>query len=300
VKIFSDNIKVYIGLFSAMFFWGLSFVGTKYSLNSLNPVSLVLVRLIISVIFLLILGKSLNLLNPILPQHRKLFIFLAFLEPFLYFMGETYGLKYVSSTIGSLIISTIPLFVPLGSWLFFKNKIQVKNFIGIILSILGVFLTMLNKNMSFTASFLGIGLVFIAVFSAVAYTLIIKYIAEYYSALSIITYQNILGIPFFIVTFFITDYHTFSFSNFNLQLIIVLLLLGIFPSSLSYLFYTYSVKKLGVNKTSVFVNLIPIVTAIGSYIFFNETFTLIKVLGIIIVILGLYISQYDFERKQNV
>ncbi|NSW44451.1 MAG: DMT family transporter [Bacteroidales bacterium] len=287
----SNLIKIYGGLLLAMIFWGMSFIGTKYSLNTLNPISIVLIRLIISCSFLIVLGKMLKVLKPIKRNHIHWFIILAFFEPFLYFIGETYGLKYISPTIGSILISTIPLFVPWGAWLFFKEKINIKNFIGIVISVVGVFFTMLNKNFEFTASLLGVSLVLVAVISAIAYTLIIRHIAHDYSALSIITYQNLLGIPFFVPLFFFIDFPTFNIDNIHPLLWLVLLLLGIFPSSFSYMFYTYAVREIGVSRTSVFTNLIPIITAIASYLLFNETLTFVKIIGIVIVIIGLYIAQ---------
>ncbi|MGQ9847268.1 MAG: DMT family transporter [Bacteroidales bacterium] len=285
------NVKVYTSLILAMLFWGMSFIGTKYVLRTLQPVSIVLIRLIISCIFLFILGKLLGELSTIKRKHLHWFIILAFFEPFLYFIGETYGLKHVSATIGSILISTIPLFVPFGAWLFFHDEIIFRNVLGIVISVIGVFFTMLNKDFEFTSSILGVLLVMVAVVSAIAYTLIIKYIANDYSPLTIIAYQNLIGIPFFIPLFFVLDFPTFSFNSIDNSLWIVLLLLGIFPSSFSYMFYTYAVREIGVNRTSVFTNLIPIITAIASYFLFNETFTFIKVIGIVIVIIGLYIAQ---------
>ncbi len=284
-------LKIYGGLLLATIFWGMSFIGTKYCLAVLNPISIVLIRLVFSVVFLVLLGKWLDLLDKIKPKHWKWFIILAFFEPFLYFMGETYGLKYVSATIGSIIISTIPLFVPWGGWLFFKEKVGWKNFLGIVISVIGVLFTLLDKNMEFTASWLGVGLVSIAVISAVAYTLIIRYIAYDYSAMSIITYQNMLGIPFFIVLFILIDFHQFTFSAIHTELWLILLLMGMFPSSLAYLFYTYAVREIGVTKTSVFVNLIPVITAIASFLLFGEELTWVKGVGILIVLSGLYLSQ---------
>ncbi len=289
--------KVYGGLLLAMLFWGMSFIGTKYSLQTLQPISIVLIRLVISCSFLVLLGKLLGLLDKLKRKHIHWFIILAFFEPFLYFIGETYGLKYVSPTIGSILIATIPLFVPWGAWLFFKDKINIKNFLGIVISVVGVFFTMLNKDFQFTASLLGVSLVMVAVISAIAYTLIIRHIANDYSPLTIITYQNLLGIPFFIPLFFIVDFPSFSYATISNDLWIVLLLLGIFPSSFSYMFYTYAVREIGVSKTSVFTNLIPIITALASYFLFNETLTLVKILGILIVIIGLYIAQNAKQKE---
>ncbi len=290
------SLKVYFGLLLATLFWGLSFIGTKFLLSILNPITLVLIRLIISVVFLLVLGKLLGFLDKVKRKHWKWFFVLAFFEPFLYFIGETYGLMYVSATIASIIISTIPLFVPWGGWFFFKEKVGWKNFLGILISVVGVIITMLNKNMEFAASLVGIALVGIAVVSAVAYTLIIRYIAYDYSALSIITYQNLLGLPFFIILFLLVDLPNFSIEKITIELWGVLLLMGIFPSSLAYLFYTYAVREIGVTKTSVFVNLIPVITAVASFLLFGEELTLIKGIGILVVLSGLYLSQSKIKK----
>ncbi len=284
---------VYGGLLLAMFFWGLSFIGTKFCLNnSLQPISIVLIRLILSSAFLLVLGYFFHHLVKIKREHIKWFVLLAFFEPFLYFIGETYGLTLVSATIASIIISTIPLFVPFMAWLIFKEKVSFFNISGIVISIMGVSLTMLNGNLEFVVSSKGLLLMLLAVVSALGYTMVLRRLANEYSALTIITYQNLLGIPFFIPLFFLLDFSQFSFSVFTSDLWLVLLLMSLFPSSLSYMFYTYSISKIGMSKTSVFTNLIPIITALASFVLFNEVMTLVKIIGIFIVIFGLLLSQY--------
>jgi drug/metabolite transporter (DMT)-like permease len=118
--------KVYGGLLLAMLFWGMSFIGTKYSLQTLQPISIVLIRLVISCSFLVLLGKLLGLLDKLKRKHIHWFYFLAFFEPFLYFIGETYGLKYVSPTIGSILIATIPLLFLGVHGCFLKIKLTLK------------------------------------------------------------------------------------------------------------------------------------------------------------------------------
>ena len=44
---------------------------------------------------------------------------LAFFEPFFYFLGESFGLTYVSATVCSVLISTIPVFATIGAWIVF-------------------------------------------------------------------------------------------------------------------------------------------------------------------------------------
>ena len=58
---------------------------------------------------------------------RAFFYLLSFFEPFCYFLGESYGMRYISSTLGSIIIATIPIFTPFLVFIFHKKKISWLN-----------------------------------------------------------------------------------------------------------------------------------------------------------------------------
>ncbi|MCX7954210.1 MAG: DMT family transporter [Bacteroidales bacterium] len=286
--------KTYIGIILATIFWGLSFIGTAYLLKFLNPVTILTFRLIIAVIFLFILIKSFNLYQPLKKKHLKYFIILSIIEPYAYFMGETYSLKHLSAIVVSLIISTIPLFIPFADFLIYKTKIKILNITGIVISIIGIIFTLISENININISLVGIIFVYVAVFSAVGYTVLLKKIASEYKAINIIFYQNLLGLPYFIVTLILLG--DFEFKNILAiqeiqKILFILLLLAIFPTSLAYMFYTYSIEKIGITKTGAFVNFIPIVTLVASSIIFKEPLTLLKITGIILVIVGLFIAQ---------
>jgi len=93
----------------AMVFWGFSFIWTKMLLHDLKPISIITFRLLISVIFLIIVGISIKRLQKLKFEDVGLIVLLAFMEPFMYFLGETNGLKYVSATISSILIALIPV-----------------------------------------------------------------------------------------------------------------------------------------------------------------------------------------------
>lgn len=296
-NMWSKRFIIYFCLVLAMIFWGFSFVGTKISLDgNIQPITLVLIRLIISGFFMLILTKSLGILQNIKKKDVKWFLLIAFFEPLCYFLCETFGLQLVTSTLGSVIISTIPLFVPWAAWLIYREKVSLLNLLGIIISIVGVLLIIFERNLTFNVSISGVFLLFIAVFSAVGYTMVLRHIIKTYSPVTIITWQNIIGIFVFLPLFFVCDMNLFSFSLFTPKIIFTILCLGIFPSSLSYVFYSYAVRELGVNKSSIFTNLIPAITAIFAYCIMNEELPLSKVIGILIVIFALFISQINKIR----
>lgn len=291
------NVKVYIALSLAMIFWGFSFVGSKFSLDIMHPIWLITIRLVISIVFLIILMASFKKLRIFKKKDAPFFILLAIFEPFIYFLAESYGIRLVSSTVSAVIIATIPIFVPLAGYLTYKQPIGISTYIGIILSVIGVSLIVTGPNMDLNSDPLGIILLFGAVFCAVGYTLLLFKLSTKYSPLEIITYENIIGIFLFIPFLFFNDAfrgdHTFSW---DLALIIVLL--GVFPSTLSYVFYTYGVQKIGMNRATIFTNAIPVVTAIVAFLWLGEELSMRKLLGIIIVIVAVSISQFKISKKK--
>jgi len=277
----------------SMLFWGMSFVWTKIALGFYNPITIILLRLIVSSIALFSILKILKLINKIQKQHFGLFFISALFEPLLYFLGENYGLREVSPTLASVIIATIPVITPIFATLLLKEKLSILNFVGIFISFGGIIIMIIDRNFNFTASPKGIALMFLAVFSTVGYAISIKKLTNFYNSFTIITYQNIIGIIYFLPLFLILDFNNFIRIVPSFKAVISILQLAIFASSLAFICYIHVVSKIGISKANIFTNLIPIVTAIFSYFFVDEYFGFNKIIGIIIVVGGVFLSQID-------
>ena len=76
-----------------------------------------------------------------------------------------------------------------------------------------------------------------------------------------------------------------------------LLALAIFGSTLAFMFYTSAVRAIGIARTSIFANLIPVVTAITSLIILREVIDLSRIVGMLIVISGLFMTQASGFRR---
>ncbi len=118
------NLRVYGGVMLAMIFWSLSFIWFKVANETFRPITIVFIRLVISVsilsAYLLLKKKFISIRK----EDRRLFAMLAIFEPFLYFLGESFGLTYVSATVGSVLISTIPVVATIGAWMLFKERLR--------------------------------------------------------------------------------------------------------------------------------------------------------------------------------
>ena len=115
------------------------------AIHSFQPMTLISLRLVIASVLLFVFLMSIGRLQRLRREDFKWFILLAFFEPFLYYVGETYGLTTVASTLASVIVSTIPLFAPVLAFIVLREKISFANILGIVVSLVGVFLSFMNQ-----------------------------------------------------------------------------------------------------------------------------------------------------------
>jgi len=288
---------IYIVL--SMIFWALSFVWVKVAYESLNPITTVIFRLIISAVLLFLFLVLTRRLKVIKREDFKLMLLVAFFEPFLYFMGESFGVKLVSSTLAAVIVSTIPLFATLFAFLFLKEKITAWAVLGMFISFFGIGIMVLENGFELKASLLGIMLMLVAVFSTIGYSLSLKKLSQNYSAINIVAYQNFIGIFMFTPFFFIWEFKGLMTTTITKESWIAVLQLAVFASSLAFVFFTKAIKFLGVAKTNMFTNLIPVFTALFAWWIIGDTIDLQKILGIVIVVSGLFVSQIKFKKSET-
>lgn len=284
----------------SMIFWSFSFVWVKIVYEAYGPLTTVLFRLLISSGLMLIFTLLSRKLQRIQPGDLKFFVLLAFFEPFLYFMGESYGLKYVSSTVASVIVATIPLFTPVVAWYFYKEKLSKTNLFGLVITFFGVSLVVLDSSFNFTASPLGVALEFLAVAGAIGYASLLKGISHRYNTFTIITYQNLVGAIFFLPFWIGFEAKDFTSIPFHAEAFWAIIKLAIFASTFAFILFTYSVRNIGINKSNIFINIIPVFVAVIAYIVLGDRLNFHQMVGIAIVISGLFLAQINWKRKKNV
>lgn len=280
-----------------MIFWAFSFIWFKSANKYLPPVTIVFIRLFFSVILLttyLIITKS---FMKIKKGDAKLFLMLAMFEPFFYFLGESFGLTYVSATVCSVLISTIPVFAAVGARLLFKERLRGINYAGIILSFIGVIIFIFNRHGSLTFNVKGLALLMFAVLSAVGYNLTLSRLVGHYRPVYIVNVQNIIGAVLFLPLFLIIDFNQFIHTPLTFNMFIPIIELAVFASCGAFILFAFSVSHIGITKANVFTNSIPVFTAVFSFILLGDKLTLQNIVGMLIVISGLFMSQMNSRQK---
>jgi len=294
----------YILITASVVFWGVSFILTKelfLTEEHMTVTALITLRLalatVVMVPFLLLTRK----MQRIHRKDIKWFLLLALCEPFIYHLCETNGVRLVSGSLASVVIATIPLFVPFGMWIAYRQRIKPVMIIGVMLSLAGVVLMTTSSTENFQFSIFNFqfqGLLFLAgaVVIAIVYTLLLVKIVDRYNPLVITTWQNIIGLAYFLIltlssfTFHLSPL-TFHLLSWSPKMLLILLVLGIFCSTLAYAGYNYGVRNLGASEACIFNNAIPVFSLVAAVLIGQEDFSWLKVLGMIVVISGVIIAQ---------
>ena len=165
---------VYFSAAGAMIMWSMTFVWFKIVNEVYPPFTIVFLRLLVSSIVMLGIAAFTSVLQKLHRRDLPKFILLAFVYPFVYFIAESIGLTMIHASLAAVIISTIPLIVPVGAYLLLNERVTVFNILGILISFMGVLIVILNRDFSVNAEPIGLLLMLLAVFCAVGYTLMVK------------------------------------------------------------------------------------------------------------------------------
>jgi len=280
----------YIALLAAVVFWGLSFIGTKIALQSITVVTLIFIRFSIASIFfvLLMFYKKVHRLTR--QEHKKL-VFLALIQPVLYFLFENYGVKNTGAATASLVIATIPIAVMILAGVVLKEKITPLKVFGISLSFVGILLLVYGDPALKTgnSSLWGIFCLVMAVVCGAVYSIMIRSISNTIPVIAVTGYQFIYGTimlaPVMSMQLAGTDY-----KNIPVEALWAVLFLAVFSTIVAFLSYNYALSRIPASQAAVFLNAVPAVTVFGAWVYLQETITLLQVVAGIIIVLALYLA----------
>ena len=276
--------------FFTVFVWGLTFVSTKVLLDNFSPAEILFIRFLLGFLALFIIyPKPAHIYNI---KYELLFIAAGLFGICLYLLLENTALSYTYASNVGMLVSISPFISALLAYLFLSDeKLNFTFFIGMILALTGVAFIIFNGSFMLQIKPIGDILALLAAISWAFYSLFVKKI----SFLKIHPIQSTRKI-FFYGLLFTLPYLLYTGFNINKEQILDiknisnLLFLGFGASAICFVTWSYAVQLLGTVKTSIYIYFIPVMTVISSMIILNEKLTLYSSLGIILIILGLLIS----------
>ena len=299
-KVKQSKLLIYIASTVAITLWGMSYIWTDKIIAQGIPIFyFVFVRILLAGIILFLFNTAYGRIKRIQKQDWPKFLLLAFFEPFIYFLCETFGLKLTGSpTISAMVIATIPIFSIGAGILFFKEKVSAVNITGILLSLVGIVMVAMSKGELGQNFVWGIILLLIAVISEVGHASITKSLAGIYSSQIIVMYQFLIGSVYLLPLFLWKGLDDFDPEVYlSADVWYPLICLAVLCSSLAFSLWVSTIKSLGVAKSSIFSALIPVAAAIIAWILGHEILNSRQWVGIVISTLGVVMSQYSAKKK---
>jgi drug/metabolite transporter (DMT)-like permease len=213
------------------------------------------------------------------------------------------------------MLSTQPVLAPIFAFVLLRERVTRNNIIGILLSTIGMLILLLMGNGDMGNGVLAIGngkgviLAILTVSMSVSYSVILRRIPSRYSPLSIVFYvQSISLILFYIVWGVMGEvgallHHTIPFYTTLhntpqlLQSSLAVGYLAVFSSVAAFVLFCYTVRQIGVTRANIFNNVRPVFTAILMWILFGEILPVWKLVGIAVIIIGLFISEKKVKNQ---
>ncbi|WP_435089240.1 DMT family transporter [Candidatus Pelagibacter bacterium nBUS_29] len=287
-------------LVCATLFWAGNFMVGKFaSLENIPPMSLVFFRW--SLVWLILLPftyKEIIKNKVIIINNLPLLFFLAFTSVGLFNTFTYLSLVHTQVINASLFNTAIPAAIIFLCFLFKIEKTNKFQILGLILSVFGILsiITKLDLNVLLTLNFNKGDLIMIG--GVITWGLYSAFLKNKKFTLPLLTLVHVLctfGL-IFIFPQFLYEYSQGLRVSFNSNLYYTLIYLALFPSIGSYYCWAGAVSIIGANRAGIFLSLIPFFSTIMAIIFFNEQFNFFHLIGSILIILGLFLSN---KKVQN-
>ncbi len=290
---FKGKTLSYIVAFIVVFIWSITFVSTKILLRYISPTEILVYRYVIA--YLLFVAADPRFIKPKSIRDEATFILAGLLGITLYFLFENFALSYSTASNVALLVSTAPMLTGVVAHFMTKNeKLNFNFFCGGLFALSGVFMLVFNGHFVLKLKPFGDLLAIAAALSFAFYSVIIRNIDQTAYTPTIITrktffYSLILLVPLLFTPLF--RWNPYVFMRFDV--ISNLVFLGVFASAACFLLWNKVIWSLGAVKANNLIYFSPPMAMICAAIVLHERITVFAIVGGILILIGVYISQKD-------
>ena len=274
----------------AVLIWSLNITVTRYVAEFISPISISFYRWLIAFVlmspFVLL---SVWKYRTEIRQHAWQFALLGACG-MVFYQGLAYSAAhYTTATNMGIINAFTPIFTIFISMFILKEMPTRYAVIGGILSFLGLLYVMSQGNLQslvHLAGHWGDLLMILAVFLYAFYGVFLKKWQIQMPLLTSLYVQIAFALLFHLPFVFVLGLDAINSQNVG-----SVLYAGVFPSIVAPLVWMMAVQYIGPNRTSIFMNIMPIGTALIAYFWLNEAWTIYHTIGGVIILLGIALAQ---------
>jgi len=281
-------------LVCATLFWAGNFTIGKFAyLESIPPNTLAFLRwCLVWIILFPFTYKEVLKLKENIKKNLSLFSILGITSVCIFTSFTYNALNYTQVINASLFNTAIPVTIILVCFLLKIEKTNIFQLSGLLISMLGILaiITRLDLNILLSLNFNKGDLFMIG--AIIAWGIYSAYLRKQTFNVSLLALVHIIctfGL-IFLLPMFILDVTQGKTIEMSSNLFYILIYIAIFPSIGSYYCWAGAVSIIGANRAGIFLSLIPLFSTIFAILFFNEKFLFFHLIGSILIILGLFLS----------
>ena len=283
--------------------WGSAFFAIKVGLNDFSPTGVASLRLIIASIFLLLLFYFQKKKIIFSKEVIFLLVIIGIIGNFIPFFLISWAEQFIPSSTAGMLMAIGPIITLVMSHFLTKNeKFSLMKIVSITIGLVGVFFIFNINSFDNLLSNTPIEiyaklLVILAAFGYMFSNIIAYEKLSNIDSFSITTFATTFG-AIFSLPFFIYDVGINNFEyNFNYKSAYAIIYLGIFPTAIAFQFRYYITKTSGPVFLSYVAYLIPVFAVIWGYILLSEKISINSLIGIFLILLGVYLGQNKLVTK---
>jgi drug/metabolite transporter (DMT)-like permease len=283
-----------IALLSMVVIWGVNFTVVKSALAEMTPLTYNAVRFSAASLFTLILAWVVERDLHIARRDWAYVFLLSLIGNFLYELLYINGLARSRAGNTSLILATSPIFVAIIGTLTKQEKLRGWNWLGILLSFLGLYLLVGGSGTGLawgSETLLGSVLVLASACTWGLYTVLLKPLVQRYSATKATAWIMIATTPLLVLAA-IPEMQRQDWRAVSAQSWLGLLYSAALAIAISYVIWNTGVRRVGSARTAVYSYLTPLISVVVAWIFLGEAMRAVQAFGAVAIVLGVVLGRY--------
>lgn len=293
----NENTKAYLAALSFSAIIGFSFLFTKIALGYASPLTNLAHRYTIAALVMVVLHQTKHIKVSL--SRKDILSILSILPmslfyPLLFFIFQSFALKYISSSEAGILQALVPIFTLLLASVFLKEKTSLLQKFFLFLSVAGVVFIFLSKGANFgteTASF-GFLLMLGSVLANAINNILSKSKGGRYRAMDMTAVVIFVGFITFNMLSLTSHYLDGNILAYfvplgQLPYLLSMLYLGILASIVTGSLSIYAIVRLGASTVSVFGNLGTVLTILAGALILHEPIYSYHVIGATLIIAGI-------------
>lgn len=275
--------------FIFVFLWSTGFVGAKFGLPYAEPFTFLMWRM--AFVLPIFTGLVLLLKCPTLSTFDAVIQLLIGLLIHGFYLGGVFSAinVNVSSGLSALLVSLNPIVLAVFSALFLHKQLRFNEWLGLNLGLGGVLIVLYGaSSWDGVVTLQGILWLLFALTGIVAGTVLQKRYAQQVDLVWGLTYQYIGALVFFTVLSFSLETGTIEWHT---ELILTMVWLVLAISVVTILLLLYMIRHGEATRVASYFYLTPPLAAVWGWLFFDEQWSWLTVIGAALIIIALILSK---------